>query len=57
MIHELARFERAADQCTGPETQISAALFDVHVAEVDGGPGLIAASDDAERSDEEERRL
>jgi GNAT superfamily N-acetyltransferase len=42
MIHALAEFEQAADQCTVTETQISAALFgDLptvygHVAEVDG---------------------
>jgi GNAT superfamily N-acetyltransferase len=42
MIHELAQFERAPDQCTVTETQISAALFDEpttlrgHVAEVNG---------------------
>jgi len=42
MIHDLARFEHAADQCTVVETQISTALFDqpatlqAHVAEVDG---------------------
>ena len=42
MIHELAEFEKAADQCTVVETQISTALFDRsatlrgHVAEVDG---------------------
>jgi GNAT superfamily N-acetyltransferase len=42
MIHDLARFERAADQCTVVETQISTALFEQpatlrgHVAEVDG---------------------
>jgi GNAT superfamily N-acetyltransferase len=42
MIHGLAEFERAADQCTVTETQISTALFDSsptvygHVAEVDG---------------------
>ena len=42
MIHDLARFERAADQCTVVETQIRTALFDQsatlrgHVAEVDG---------------------
>jgi GNAT superfamily N-acetyltransferase len=42
MIHALAEFERAADQCTVTETQISAALFGNsptvhgHVAEVDG---------------------
>ena len=42
MIHDLARFEHAADQCVVVETQISTALFDQpatlrgHVAEVDG---------------------
>jgi GNAT superfamily N-acetyltransferase len=42
MIHDLAEFEYAADQCTVTETQISAALFGNnptahgHVAEVDG---------------------
>ena len=42
MIHDLARFERAADQCTVVETQIRTALFDRsatlrgHVAEMDG---------------------
>jgi GNAT superfamily N-acetyltransferase len=42
MIHALAEFEHAADQCTVTETQISAALFGNsptahgHVAEVDG---------------------
>jgi GNAT superfamily N-acetyltransferase len=42
MIHELAEFEHAADQCTVAETQISTALFAEaailrgHVAEVDG---------------------
>ena len=42
MIHGLAEFERAPDQCTVTETQISAALFGNsptvhgHVAEVDG---------------------
>jgi GNAT superfamily N-acetyltransferase len=42
MIHGLARFEHAADQCTVVETQISTALFGrpatlrAHVAEVDG---------------------
>ena len=41
MIHELADFERAADQCTVTETQIRTALFNepttlyAHVAEVD----------------------
>jgi GNAT superfamily N-acetyltransferase len=42
MIHELAEFERAADQCTVSEIQISTALFGNsptvrgHVAESDG---------------------
>jgi GNAT superfamily N-acetyltransferase len=42
MIHDLALFERAPDQCTVVETQISSALFGdsttlrAHVAEVDG---------------------
>jgi GNAT superfamily N-acetyltransferase len=42
MIHALAEFERAADECTVTEAQISAALFanspivHAHVAEVDG---------------------
>ena len=42
MIHALAEFERAANQCTVTEAQISAALFGHspvvhgHVAEVDG---------------------
>jgi GNAT superfamily N-acetyltransferase len=42
MIHALAEFERAPDQCTVTETQISTALFGNspiahgHVAEVDG---------------------
>ena len=42
MIHDLARFEHAADQCVVVETQISTALFEQpatlrgHVAEVDG---------------------
>lgn len=42
MIHELADFERAPEQCTVTETQVRAALFDEpttlcgHVAEVDG---------------------
>ncbi len=48
MIHELARFERAADRCTVAEPQISAALFDEpatlrgHVAEVDGETAAMA---------------
>jgi GNAT superfamily N-acetyltransferase len=42
MIHALAEFEHAADQCTVTETQIAASLFGNtptvhgHVAEVDG---------------------
>jgi GNAT superfamily N-acetyltransferase len=42
MIHELADFERAADECTVTETHIRTALFGerpiayAHVAEVDG---------------------
>ena len=42
MIHALAEFERAADQCTVTEKQIAAALFGAtptvcgHVAEIDG---------------------
>jgi GNAT superfamily N-acetyltransferase len=48
MIHGLAEFERAADQCTVTETQISAALFGgsptvrAHVAEVDGEVAAMA---------------
>ncbi|MEE6178873.1 GNAT family N-acetyltransferase [Mycobacterium sp. 050134] len=42
MIHALAEFEHAADECTVTETQITAALFGEsptlhgHVAEIDG---------------------
>jgi GNAT superfamily N-acetyltransferase len=42
MIHGLAEFEHASEQCTVVETQVSTALFDrpaalhAHVAEVDG---------------------
>jgi GNAT superfamily N-acetyltransferase len=42
MIHELAEFERAADECTVTESQLREALFgdpptvEGHVAEVDG---------------------
>jgi GNAT superfamily N-acetyltransferase len=42
MIHELAEFERAPEECTVTETDMSAALFDEpttlrgHVAEVNG---------------------
>ena len=48
MIHGLAEFERAADQCTVSETQISAALFGDcptvkgHVAVVDGKVAAMA---------------
>jgi len=48
MIHGLARFENALDQCTVVETQISAALFGesptlrAHVAEVDGEVAAMA---------------
>ena len=48
MIHDLARFEHAADQCTVVETQISTALFGqpatlrAHVAEVDGDVAAMA---------------
>ncbi|MEE2853721.1 MAG: GNAT family N-acetyltransferase [Actinomycetota bacterium] len=48
MIHALADFEHAADQCTVTETQIAAALFGDpptvygHVAEVDGEVAAMA---------------
>jgi GNAT superfamily N-acetyltransferase len=48
MIHALAEFEHAADQCTVTETQISRALFGNsptvhgHVAEVDGEVAAMA---------------
>src|ERR1700737_2586482 len=48
MIHERARFERAADQCTVNEKQISTALFAehttlrAHVGEVDGEVAAMA---------------
>jgi GNAT superfamily N-acetyltransferase len=48
MIHELAEFEHAADQCTVTEKQISTALFGNsptaygHVAEVDGEVAAMA---------------
>jgi len=50
MIHALAEFEHAADQCTITETQISTALFGNsppvygHVAEVDGEIAAMARS-------------
>jgi GNAT superfamily N-acetyltransferase len=48
MIHALAEFEHAADQCTITETQVSTALFGNsptvhgHVAEVDGEVAAMA---------------
>lgn len=48
MIRELAEFERALDECTVTESQISTALFGddpvgfCHIAEVDGQPAAIA---------------
>jgi GNAT superfamily N-acetyltransferase len=48
MIHALAEFERAPEQCTVTETQISTALFGDfpivhgHVAEVDGEVAAMA---------------
>ena len=48
MIRELAEFERAADECTVTESQISTALFGddpagfCHIAEVDGQAAAIA---------------
>jgi GNAT superfamily N-acetyltransferase len=48
MIHGLAEFERALEQCTVVESQISAALFGssttlkAHVAEVDGEVAAMA---------------
>jgi GNAT superfamily N-acetyltransferase len=48
MIHALAEFERAADQCTVTETQLSAALFgdsptvQGHVAQVQGENAAMA---------------
>lgn len=48
MIHELAEFERAADQCTVTEKQIATALFGVpptlhgHVVEIDGQVAAMA---------------
>ena len=51
MIHELAEFERAGDECTVTESQLRTALFGEtptvhgHIAEVDGqaAGGLVAA--------------
>lgn len=48
MIRELAEFERAAEECTVSESQISTALFGddpvgfCHIAEVDGQAAAIA---------------
>jgi GNAT superfamily N-acetyltransferase len=47
MIHGLAEFERAPEQCTVVESQISTALFEgttlkAHVAEVDGEVAAMA---------------
>jgi GNAT superfamily N-acetyltransferase len=48
MIHELAAFERAPDECTVTEAQITAALFGddavarCHIAEVDGEAAAMA---------------
>ncbi len=51
MIHELAEFERAPEQCTVTESHISAALFGTeahpavascHLAEVDGATAAMA---------------
>lgn len=48
MIHELALFERAPEECTVTESQISAALFGdqpvacCHIAEVDGATAAMA---------------
>lgn len=48
MIHELAEFERAPEQCTVTESQIATALFgdapvaSCHLAEVDGSPAAMA---------------
>ena len=48
MIHELAEFERASDECTVTEDQLRTALFDdhptvfAHIAEIDGRPAACA---------------
>jgi GNAT superfamily N-acetyltransferase len=48
MIHELAAFERAADECTVTQTQMQTALFGDtptvygHLVEVDGQPAAVA---------------
>ena len=48
MVHELAEFEHAADQCTVTESQLRTALFGdaptawAHLAEVDGEPAACA---------------
>ena len=48
MVHELAEFEHAADECTVTESQLRTALFGDgpmvygHIAEVDGQPAAAA---------------
>lgn len=48
MVHELAEFEHAAEECTVTEAQLRAALFGpepvlyAHLAEVDGQPAACA---------------
>jgi GNAT superfamily N-acetyltransferase len=48
MIHELAEFEQAADECTVTESQLRQALFDDtptlrgHIAEIDGDAAACA---------------
>jgi GNAT superfamily N-acetyltransferase len=48
MVHELAEFENAADQCTVTESKMHTALFAdqptayAHIAEVDGQPAACA---------------
>jgi GNAT superfamily N-acetyltransferase len=48
MIHELAEFEQAADECTVTESQLRQALFDGtptlrgHIAEIDGDAAACA---------------
>ncbi len=48
MIHQLAEFERAPDECTVTESQITAALFgdgavaSCHIAEIDGATAAMA---------------
>jgi GNAT superfamily N-acetyltransferase len=48
MVHELAAFEKASDECTVTEAQLRTALFGehptvfAHIAEVDGEPAACA---------------